>query len=440
MAASEAALTIPPAEAWWRDSFMVTFSFTCNLACTFCMVEDALDVYPGTSLETFERVVAKEPERLRGVKRIIFSGGEVTLSDELLGYVRVARSIPGVEHVRLQTNATRLVRRDVLGALRDAGVDEYFVSLHAHDDALCDALTRRKGSFRAIMAGLEAIAQSGATWITNTAIVQPNYNHLADVVELVAPMRPRSMEFWNYWPRGDEAGARALTARVADVRPHLVQALRACIARGIPPTVKWFPRCLLGDLAWCQDDGQPPALIEEAYWDREPEYACLFEGVCADREPVCSGLSFPYIERFGWEETLLSPRRTVPPGTERGAVHRSLLQDPAPARADSAVVAAWLARLGVSRDETFAGFRLGACARTADHREVRLRFEARGKRPVDIFVRAHDASRPSSLRTASFDLLTHRPEPGREREAIDVSRAVARAIGAADPGGLDLPT
>jgi cyclic pyranopterin phosphate synthase len=116
------------------------------------------------------------------VRRIIFSGGEVTLSDELCDYARAARKIPGVEHVRIQTNATRLGRRGKVAELVDAGIDEYFVSVHGHDEPLVDGLLQKKGAFRAMVAGLEAIRDAGDS-ITNTAIVAPNASVLPEIVE-----------------------------------------------------------------------------------------------------------------------------------------------------------------------------------------------------------------------------------------------------------------
>lgn len=437
MEASEPTRSIAPAEAWWRDSFMVTFAFHCNIACTFCMVEDVLDVFEGTSLDQFA-TAARVPGALRGARRIIFSGGEVTLSDQLLDYVKLARSLPGIEHVRLQTNATRLSRLDRLDALIDAGVDEFFVSIHGHDEASCDALTQKKGSFRAIMAGIEAIASRGQTLITNTAIVGPNHRDLAAIVDLVAPLKPRSMEFWNYWPRGDEDGHRELAARVGDVRPHLIRALQACVDRGFPPVVKWFPRCLLGDLAWCQDDGQPPALIDDNYWSREPEYACLYEGVCADASPTCAGLSYPYIDRFGWEQTLLMPRRSRPIGTERGEVTRSLTKDAFVERGEAAMIASWLATIGIEPARSFAGFTMIDCTRTPDHNEVGVIFDA-GDFKAEVRIRARDPSRACFARTASLDILALRPDPAHEARVLALLRAVAPRVAASDRGGVRLP-
>lgn len=424
------------AEPWWTNSFMVTFEFRCNLACSFCMVEDVLDVYPGTSLAEFE-AIASDPARLEGVSRIILTGGEVTLSPQLLDYVRLARSIPGIEHVRLQTNAVRLNRKDVLAALLDAGVDELFVSVHGHDEATCDALTRRRGSFRAIVAGLETIASSSAALFTNTAIVGPNHQHLHELVELVRPFGPRSMEFWNYWPRADEEGGRALAARVEDVRAPLLRALRACVDAQIPPVVKWFPRCLLEEMSWCQDDGQPPAAIADDYFDRAPEYGCLYRGVCADGE-VCSGLSHPYIRRFGWEQQLVSPRRTRSPGTERGDVGRSLTQSPTTSTQRSVDAVAWLASLGITRERELAGHRLVAASPSSDGREIAVRLD-RGGDVVEARVRVRDPSRRAFARTRSFDVLTFPPSPGREAVMREVTLAFARALAAGDPGGRALP-
>jgi cyclic pyranopterin phosphate synthase len=269
---------------------MVTFAFHCNIACTFCMVEDVLTVLPGTSLEEFRSAVA-DRTKLEGVSRIIFSGGEVTLSKQLPAYAELARSLPGIEHVRVQTNATRLAKREYLKTLLDAGIDEYFVSFHAPDEKLYDRIVQRDGAFDSIIAGIENIVGEGAGLTTNTAIVADNYQRLEEIVERIAPFSPQSMEFWNYWPRADEEAERGMSARVGDVQPYLRAALERLLSAGIPPVVKWYPRCLLGPLARYLDDSQPAALIADEYWTREPAYSCIYEGVCADAARSCSGLS-----------------------------------------------------------------------------------------------------------------------------------------------------
>lgn len=444
------------AEPWWSSSLLVTFAFRCNLACTFCMVEDALDVYAGTSLDDFRRAAA-DPAVLRGARRIIFSGGEVTLAKDLLEYVALARSLPGIEHVRLQTNGVRLGNREYLKSLIDTGVDEFFISLHAADAEGCDAITQRRGSFRAILAGMEAVASSGAALFTNTGIVQANHQKLPEIVVLAARYEVRAMEFWNYWPRGDEHGGRRMNARVADIRGPLLETLAACVERGIPPVVKWFPRCLLGDYAWCHDDGQPPSLIEDRYWDREPDYGCIYDGVCleAPARPggstagACVGLSDAYVLEHGWEEDLLLPRRGARSmrdarDTSGGAeaVARSLVADAGPRRSEQAVVAALLAQLGFSAGARVEGWELTTAARTRgpEGAALTLTFAApEGEARVAVGLHDRDPRRKRAVRTPSFD-VSYRLEAGASAEtAGPLLRAVVAQLHERDPGGLRVP-
>jgi cyclic pyranopterin phosphate synthase len=419
---------------------MVTFAFHCNIACQFCMVEDALNVLPGTSLETF-REAARDPERLRGLSRIIFTGGEVTLSKELPAYAEFARSLPGIRHVRVQTNATRLADRATLRTLIDAGVDEYFVSLHAPDAALCDAITQRPGTFELIMAGMQNIVAAGATLVTNTAIVQSNYGRLSEIVERVAPLRPKSMEFWNYWPRGDDDARRGYSARITDVRPHLVEALGGALRHGIPPVVKWFPRCLLGPYVRYHDNGQPRALIDEAYWTEEPAYACIYEGICEAAGETCSGLSHSYVRQHGWEEDVLQPGAATDLRQATNAERvetRSLVKGLSEKQPFAPAVVQWLGTYGLKPGMEAAGFHLRGAVPGRGTARLTLQFERAGKK-AEVWIQPTNPGKAALSRTPSFDLLYSRVEPDLERSAHALAMAIADAVRSHDAGGGSLP-
>jgi len=439
MEASDVRL-LPPAPAWPRESLMVTFAFHCNIACTFCMVEDALNVLPGTSLDDFRRAM-EDRSRLEGISRIIFSGGEVTLAKDLAAYAAFARSLPGIRHVRIQTNATRLGDRKALRALMDAGIDEFFVSFHAPDEALYDELAQRRGAFRSILEGLESIAAEGGALSTNTAIVRANHDKLEAIVQRLLPFRPQSMEFWNYWPRGDEDAGRRMAARVGDIAPHLTSALRIAVQNGIPPVVKWFPRCLLGPYARYLDDAQPNALIADEYWSREPAYSCIYEGICADAGGACSGLSHSYVEQHGWEESRLSPRKREA-GAERpneGRVEtRSLVKDAGEKRTHAAAVAAWLSQWSLAPGVVLEGFSLRGAALGRGVAMLALHF-ARGEEKIEVRLCPRDPRRSAFTRTESYDFIYARVPPALEPAAQKVTAALARAIAADDRGGRSLP-
>lgn len=421
---------------------MVTFAFRCNIACTFCMVEDVLNVFEGTSLDAFKRHIDDNGVPA-GLRRVIFSGGEVTLAKDLADYVRFARSLPGVEHVRLQTNATRLTQRGLLEDVRAAGVDEFFVSLHAATAATYDAIAQRSGTLAEIVAGVRAIVASGAAFDSNTAIVDANYRELPSIVELASSLSVRSMEFWNYWPRADEEGSRAMSAPVSAVAPHLLAALQQCEARGIAPVVKWFPRCLLGEFGRYQDDGQPPALIADEYWQRRPIYACLYEGICADAPDPCSGLSDSYVKRHGWEVDVLRPRRRAeaddPALAKQGDVKRSLLQPVGGGTpANDPKLTTFLTSLGLGGDQPLAGFRLLAAERSKHDGGLVITF-GRGEARATLRLHATSAARSCFGRSPSFDVTYGRVDAALEADVQALTREALARLRVNDRGGVRIP-
>jgi MoaA/NifB/PqqE/SkfB family radical SAM enzyme len=398
--ATMAPAPLVPIERTAPHSVLIAFGFRCNLACTFCMVEDVLGQRPGTDLATF-RTFAADLQQTHGIEQIVLSGGEATLEPELLDYIAIARSIPSVRHVRIQTNATRLGAGSLLDDLIAAGADEFFVSVHGADEATTAVISQRPGSFAAIRAGLEAIAASKAALYTNTCTVKHNYQSLKDIVSLVAPLKPAGMDFWNLWPRVDHLTMREQIVPVLDLQPHLLTALDACAAAKIPATVKWFPRCLLGRHAGCQDDSQPTTLIDKDYWDAVPEYACIWEGVCAHARTGCSGLSHAYIETHGWEHAALRPERI-------GGVQRTGQTDPSESRQEaqsvptSPAVQKWAAGLKLDVGAELAGWRV---ERVSGHQSGLRWLLTRDKMQLPVDVRLRDERLPAWQRTAHFDVM-----------------------------------
>lgn len=294
-------------KAVFTRNILVTFAFECNLACSFCMVEDVLGRNPGMSLQAFQDFVARG-EGLEEVSRVVLSGGEVTLDEQLLDYVAVARRIEGVRHVRIQTNAMKLGSARFVARLVEAGVDEFFVSVHGGTPKTCDDITRVPGSFQAIRRGLQTLASHDVRLFTNTCIVDSNFRELPAIVELVSNYKPVGMDFWNLWPRLDPTDERGFHAPVGDVRPHLLQALDRTDELGIRSVVKWFPRCLLGNHGHKLDNSQPTVLVNDDYWTAAPKFSCLYDDVCVHgNEQPCAGLSHAHVHRLGWEENLLQP-------------------------------------------------------------------------------------------------------------------------------------
>ncbi len=380
-----------------------------------------------------------DPRVTDGVTRIVLSGGEVTLDRELPAFIALARAVPSVEHVRIQTNASRLAEDDLAARLVALGVDELFVSLHAADAARSDAITQRPGSFAAILAGLDAARAAGATIITNTVVCATNVLVLADILALAHDRGAAAAELWGYVPRVDAEDARRLLVRVTEAAPHVHAALTVAEARGLPVTVKYFPRCLLGRFAHLQSDAQPRLVIDDAFWKAYPQYGCLYEGVCAAAvADGCTGLSDAYVRRFGWEEDALVPfaREVRPPDAPTIAAYHSwahAAEVRAPEPLDAHDGARLLAVAGLVEGDVIGGATALAPERIAGG--LRLRFAISGEQ-LAIDLRPRNDARPCFARTASLD-ISHPPWP----EATTIAArpllaALAARLRERDDGGL----
>jgi pyruvate-formate lyase-activating enzyme len=429
------------------ESLSITFAFRCNLACSFCMVESGMGQWTGVPIERFE-AFCRDPAQTEGLRRVILSGGEVTLDPALPSYVALARSIPSVEHVRIQTNGIRLGTRGYLQQLVDAGVDEFFVSIHGHDAASCDKITRKRGSFAKIVAGLTAVAaRDDVSLITDTAICTHNVEHLADIVGLVAPFSPESMEFWSLWPQIDKRDERGLLVPIGVAAPRVIEAVRACVASDIVPVVRNFPRCMLGPWAAYHHDLLPPTFIDAAYWEEAPVYDCIYRGVCSsgtrsapgvipqvrttlpDRRQAtdCLGLAGPYVDKFGWEEHTLKPflkpgavASHGRPSTDFRHLHHARQSGEADRSPPPQAVAAAKQRVAVALAGVTALGELGLVEVGHDKRGVVVKLDAGATQPR-IWLLPAEEGRAAYARVGGEDLVY-------ERGADDIGPAFIAAL------------
>lgn len=392
------------------DDLAVTVDFHCHSACRFCIVQEGMNRFRGVSYERFAAVV-EDNARTRRYRRVTFTGGEVTLEKKLFDYVELARRSGSFEHVRLQTNGRTLNDEAFARRLRDAGVDEFYVSLHGHDAATQDHIAQRPGGFAETMAGLAHVKALGACLMINTVITTLNVDTLAEIVDTVRPFSPARMELWNYLPMEDFADTRGLLAPMSRLVPGLRRALDRCREHGIEPLVKYVPRCLLGPHEATLDNSQNDVVIAEAFYDPYPKFACLFEAKCEHAES-CLGLHHPYIHKFGWEQSSLVPvPRTTP---YREPDDGPLTGSDSPGQGVLEVVhehPIWLELLGDVTE------RHGATVRTSLQRR-QCTFSLRlPEGSVEIVLTARVDDAPALMRTRSFN-LHYRNVEGGPREAL----------------------
>lgn len=413
------------------EDLTVTVDFHCHSACRFCIVQEGMNYFKGVPFEKFKQAVDDNRDRPR-YRRVTFTGGEVTLERRLFEYIDYARDHGGFEHIRLQTNGRLLANMEFAQTLVNAGVDEYFVSLHGHDAETQDYISQRPGSFDEAIAGLENLQKLGVCIMTNTVLTTLNVKVLADIVDTVRRFEPARMEFWNYLPMEDFEDERNLVTPMQELGPAMRKALGRAASYGIATAVKYVPQCLLGEHADSMDNTQPDVVIVEDFYEVYPQFGCLWEAKC-EHSDTCLGLHHPYISKFGWEKELLvpTPRTTPWKEPEYGMVVAS--DEPAGRAPAPRNHPEWYALVdGVAEAN---GARLAELL--VDRRHCIYRFQlVDSDSSVDVVLTARAEQQRALLRSASFN-VHYRNVEGDDRDGLTrIIRAAAHAVAERDRGDM----
>jgi predicted dehydrogenase/MoaA/NifB/PqqE/SkfB family radical SAM enzyme len=272
----------------------------CNQDCPFCSAN-----------ETTENVFRDAGEMLRriarlaraGVRYISFSGGEPTLSKDLVHYIAAASRL-GIRDIELVTNGVLIDAPEKVKPLRDAGLTKAFVSLHAHDELLGRRTTSKVGDWERSVRAVDALVNAGVRVDLNHVISSINYAYLPRFAEFMtarwrgevgvsfAFITPQFKALENLW----------LVPKISDVIPYLRRAMQTLVARRnrfIVGSRQGVPPCFLGEyVAWSDFVEMSP----QAHADDEPQ---KIRGPACDQcrfSPQCVGLWKPYAARYGFSE------------------------------------------------------------------------------------------------------------------------------------------
>lgn len=419
------------------EDLAVTIDFHCHSACRFCIVQEGMNYFRGVPFDAYRKAIDDNARSPR-YRRLVFTGGEVTLEPKLFDYLAYAREATGFEHIRIQTNGRRLADMAFAKRLVDAGIDEFFVSLHGPDAECQDYISQRPGSFDEAVHGLRNLQELGVCIMTNTVLTTLNVDRLVDIVDLVATFEPARMEFWNYLPMEDYADTRDLLVPMARLGPAMTRALAHAEKLGVHALAKYVPQCILGDQAHKIDNSQPDVVIVEKFYDVYPEFNCIYEAKCEHSEE-CLGLHHPYISKFGWEEQLLSPTPRSTPWKEPdyGLALKADAPGQGPEEAPSHVgPPEWEALV----DGVAERFEAVLDRVHVERRRCIFRFSLSEGGSVDVVMTALAEDQPALLRSRSFN-IHYRNVVGDDKHKLGaIVKAVALSIVERDRGHLSLDT
>jgi sulfatase maturation enzyme AslB (radical SAM superfamily) len=286
---------------------VVPLWYGCNNDCTICMLSSVQERLPGVPFDVFRRLVTDVVNDGRR-PNLILSGGEVTTFPHLDRYVEFASTFSWFSRIQIQTNGRLLADDSYLHRLIDAGVNEFFVSLHG-PAAVHDRISRRPGSFDEVMAGLKNLsAYQGINVITNTVLTRENSRHLRSLFGQIAQLSAvGEFHLWNFFPMATADTMNQIES-LAVLKQVLPAALEPVASSGKPVVLKAFPQCLDVAPPACVDNEFPITIIPDLFWQTLKESgfgACVHRARCRDRK--CWGLSRAYRDRYGDESEMLRP-------------------------------------------------------------------------------------------------------------------------------------
>ncbi|MEI7613570.1 MAG: radical SAM protein [Betaproteobacteria bacterium] len=168
----------------------IKVGLSCNNACVHCIMEPVkrAQKHSGNGLDadtdTIKGLITRAAER--GFTHITLTGGEVTIRSDFPELVQFA--LAQNLTVVIQTNGRQLARssrRAFLKQLANAARVQFVVALHGHMDTIHDAVTRRSGSFRQTIKGIESLRNEGFRVCGKIVISRTNLSSILETMRLL---------------------------------------------------------------------------------------------------------------------------------------------------------------------------------------------------------------------------------------------------------------
>ncbi|MCF7859923.1 MAG: radical SAM protein [Candidatus Cloacimonetes bacterium] len=214
----------------------------CNQRCKFCNV--TYD-YESPSISDIKHWINIR----RGYENISISGGEPTLRDELPSIIRYAKQ-SHIKKVTLQTNALRFSYDKYAKIIKLSGLDELFISFHAHSESLYGQITNTTGHFKIAHAGITNALSLKIPVVLNIVINKLNYKSLPEYVKFVNDnfTSIQHISFSFVQPQGRAQNNKYIVPMYSEVEPYLIEALDYChrVKLKFYNPYCGFPLCMFG--------------------------------------------------------------------------------------------------------------------------------------------------------------------------------------------------
>lgn len=158
----------------------IDLTYRCNNNCRHCWLRIPVDSsQQGEELSVTEIIKIVDEARSMGCRKWTISGGEPMLRPdfcEIFDYLATHSVL-----YSLNTNGT-LITPEIAKILRRKG--EKVISLYGATSKVYDRITRKPGSFEALMRGFRYLKEAGANFIVQVVPMKDNYHQFNEMVNL----------------------------------------------------------------------------------------------------------------------------------------------------------------------------------------------------------------------------------------------------------------
>jgi molybdenum cofactor biosynthesis enzyme MoaA len=283
----------------------IVLTYDCNLGCDYCTITQMMR---GRSLGVDAVLSAMKNGRANGYDAVSFTGGEPTIRRNLPALVRAARDL-GYSEIKIQSNGLLLAHAPNVDRLVEAGANLFHVSIQTHDERAYDALVRRPGSYRLMVAGLDNLVARGVRVRADVILKSDTYQKLPEAVRWLHAHRVSMVDLWFVSLTDGNRDNVESMPRMTDVVPWMHQAFAIGRDQGMTMRSLHVPRCLLGeDACHAYDPGSDRVMVvtpDATFELHDSKLAGQRQGPscrgCA-YESVCPGLRPDYLARYGDSE------------------------------------------------------------------------------------------------------------------------------------------
>ena len=215
--------------------------FLCNNNCLFCVQAD--NKCKGN--RSFEDIKADLIESKKRCDSVVLTGGEVTIRKDFFDIVKLAKDI-GYNTIQIQSNGRMFASLDFCKKTIDAGATEFGLAIHGYCAEQHDFLTKSPGSFKQTYHGIKNLISLGASVITNTVVVKPNYRNCAEIAKMLVNLGLHNFQFAFVHPMGNAwLNFDSIVPCISIAAPYIHKGLQIGIDAGARPVAEAMPYCMM---------------------------------------------------------------------------------------------------------------------------------------------------------------------------------------------------